>query len=223
MIRRKLVIEEASTETRRVFWLQLTEHFSRPHFYSSLSELEIAYDFVAVIEKDIMRTYKSKEIIAKSREVLQIFCHYNPYIGYCQGMNSIAAYIASKGYSCEESFFILKRITEELLPCEFYTNLDSVMSYTRLFFELLGIAHPDVYLHMKKISLEADSTYAMMASYVLQWFVCLFCNDNISQSITDTIWDFFLIDGVPVLFKAALGMIDLLKPHILSCNDFGTW
>lgn len=180
MIRRKLVDEQVNDQTRKTFWLQLTELFSHPHFYNSLKELEVAIDFVEVIEKDILRTYKSPEIITKSREVLQVFCHYNPYIGYCQGMNSIAAYIVSKGYSCEESFFIMKRITEQLLPCEFYTKLDSVMAYTRLFFELLAIVHPDVYQHMKKISIQVECTYAMMTSYVLQWFVCLFCNDSVN-------------------------------------------
>lgn len=62
----------------------------------------------------------------------------------------------------------------------------------------------------------------MMVSFVLQWFVCLFCNDNIFEEITEIIWDFFLVDGVIVLFKAALAYFDLLKPIILQCTDFGT-
>ena len=87
MIRRKLAAAEINVEARTSYWLQLTDIFARPNFYSTLKNLEIANDFVIVIEKDILRTYKNEEIRAKSREVLQIFCHYNPYVGYCQGMN----------------------------------------------------------------------------------------------------------------------------------------
>jgi len=76
---------------------------------------------------------------------------------------------------------------------------------------------------MKKIATEMESTYAMMVSFVLQWFVCLFCNDNVCQQITEVIWDFFLVDGIVVLFKAALGYIDILKPFILQCPDFGNY
>lgn len=60
-----------------------------------------------------------------------------------------------------------------------------------------------------------------MVSYVLQWFVCLFCQDDVSDQITKVVWDFFMIDGVIVLFKAALAMFDFLEPHILKCKNFG--
>jgi hypothetical protein len=45
---------------------------------------------------------------------------------------------------------------------------------------MLNIIHPDIYAHLKKISIEMESTYAMMVPFVLQWFVCLFSNDSIS-------------------------------------------
>jgi len=45
---------------------------------------------------------------------------------------------------------------------------------------MLNITHPDIYKHLKMISIEMESTYIMMVPFVLQWFVCLFSNDNIS-------------------------------------------
>lgn len=78
----------------------------------------------------------------QAREVLQLFSHYNPYVGYCQGMNTIIAFLLSRGFSCQESFFIFKRVTEELLPCDYYTNMDNVMAYTRIFYEMLHLTHP---------------------------------------------------------------------------------
>lgn len=77
---------------------------------------------------------------------------------------------------------------------------------------MLSITHPEIYSHLKKICQEMESTYALMVSFVLQWFVCLFCNDNIHESVTEVIWDFFLVDGMVVLLKAALAYFDILKP-----------
>lgn len=136
-------------------------------------------------------------------------------------MNTIIAFLISRGFTCEQSFFIFKRVTEELLPCDYYSNMDNVMAYSRIFYELLNITHPEIYLHLKKISQEMENTYALMVSFVLQWFVCLFCNDNINENITEVIWDFFQIDGMVVLLKAALAYFDLLKDDILKCTDFG--
>jgi hypothetical protein len=54
--------------------------------------------------------------------------------------------------------------------------MDNVMAYTRIFYEMLHITHPKIYQHLKKIGEEMENTYVMMVSFVLQWFVCLFCN-----------------------------------------------
>lgn len=58
MIRRKLAKEKVDPETRRVLWVQATEIFAKPHFYEDLKLLDLAEDFLNVIEKDILRTQK---------------------------------------------------------------------------------------------------------------------------------------------------------------------
>ena len=67
-----------------------------------------------------------------------------------------------------------------------------------------------------------DNSYVAMVSFVLQWFVCLFSNDSIDPEITRAIWDFFLLEGIVVLFKAGLAMFDFLQPHIIKCNTYCT-
>jgi hypothetical protein len=49
-----------------------------------------------------------------------------------------------------------------------------------------------------------------MVSFVLQWFVCLYTNENVNKQITRVIWDLFLLEGVIALFKGALAIFDLL-------------
>ena len=70
---------------------------------------------------------------------------------------------------------------------------------------------------------EIDNSYIAMVSFVLQWFVCLFCQDEICDGVTKVVWDFLVVDGIVVLFKAALGMFDLLEKYILQCNSFCTF
>lgn len=98
--------------------------------------------------------------------------------------------------------------------------MDSIMAYMRIFYEMLSFTHPQCYARMKQIAKEMENSYITMVSFVLQWFVCLFCNDSVDPEIARTIWDFFLLDGITVLFKAGLAMFDLLQPHILKCHTF---
>ena len=45
----------------------------------------------------------------------------------------------------------------------------------------LAITHPQCYAKMKTLSKEMEGSYMAMVSFVLQWFVCLFCNDNVNK------------------------------------------
>lgn len=94
-------------------------------------------------------------------------------------MNSIIAFLIDDGFSCEEAFFIFKKVTEGLLPTNYYNSMDTIMVYMRIFYEMLNFTHPKCYNRMKEISKELDNSFVAMVSFVLQWFVCLFCNDNI--------------------------------------------
>lgn len=81
-----------------------------------------------------MRTHSPLEVRIKAEEVLKIFAVYNPYLGYCQGMNLPVAFLIEQGFKNDEAFFILKRITESILPLNYYVNMDCVMAYLRIFF-----------------------------------------------------------------------------------------
>ena len=77
---------------------------------------------------------KETEMRMKLTEVLERIAKYNPYIGYCQGMNNIVLFLLEIGWSPAEAFFVFKKITEELLPCDFYASMDSTIAMVRLLF-----------------------------------------------------------------------------------------
>ena len=84
--------------------------------------------------------------------VLQAYAIQNPYIGYTQGMNFMVAFLIQEGLSEEEAFFTFKRTVEDLLPPDYYSNMDGIMADMRILFELLAFTHPKCYERMKEIS-----------------------------------------------------------------------
>lgn len=108
-----------------------------------------------------------------------------------------------------------------MLPPDYYTNMDGVMANTRIFYELLSLTHPRCYERMKKIAETMDSNFVATVSFVFQWFVCLFTSSNLPVEVTRTIWDYLLIEGASVLFRAGLALFDFLEPAILKCHDYG--
>lgn len=93
MIKRKAKKELVSPETRKVLWIQFTDIYQKKNLYANLGALETTPDFLEIIDKDLNRTQVAKGVKEKAREVLTRFAIYNPYIGYCQGMNHIVAFL----------------------------------------------------------------------------------------------------------------------------------
>jgi hypothetical protein len=145
---------------------------------------------------------------------------YNPFIGYCQGMNTIALFLLELGFAPSEAFFVFKKITEELLPCDFYSSMDSTMALVRLLFEVLHLTHPRAVAKMKRIirHMDGDDRFIVALSFVFQWFVCLFTNVGLPRTVRTAIFDRFLLEGVPVMFKAALAFFDVLEEGILRVS-----
>ena len=80
---------------RRELWVQFTAVYQRKNLYGDLKELDLATDFQTSIAKDIHRTKATPKVRQEAKNILEAFAKYNPYIGYCQGMNYIAAFLAS--------------------------------------------------------------------------------------------------------------------------------
>jgi hypothetical protein len=59
---------------------------------------------------------------AAIRRVLRSFCFACPHVGYCQGLNFVAANLL-RWMGEEEAFWTLLQIVEVFQPPEYYTNM----------------------------------------------------------------------------------------------------
>lgn len=140
-------------------------------------------------------------------------------------MNNIVLFLFEEGFNAEQSFFILKKITEELLPCDYYSSMDSVYAMIKMFCEVLAQTHPQAVQVMKIVAKNSGSDgngIVMTTSFAIQWFICLFTKMCSKRNMCRAIMDHFILDGLPALLKAALCFFDTIQPAIAKVRFFCT-
>lgn len=124
------------------------------------------------IEKDIRRTYAS-QISKEDREVLfRILFSYakrNSEIGYCQGMNIIAYFFLTSGFSEEQSFWMLAYLIENIIPKGYYTNMIAVITDISLLKHLFSVLLSGLVSHFLKNMLDINH-------FLVPWFLMTFTN-----------------------------------------------
>ncbi|KAG2471132.1 TBD2B protein, partial [Polypterus senegalus] len=171
------------------------------------------------IELDLLRTLPNNkhyasptsEGIQKLRNVLLAFSWRNPDIGYCQGLNRLAA-IALLYLEQEEAFWCLVAIVEVFMPRDYYTKtlLGSQVDQ-RVFKDLLGEKLPRLHAHFE--------TYRVDFSLItFNWFLVVFV-DSVVSDILFKIWDSFLYEGPKIIFRFALALFKYKEEDILKLQD----
>uniref|UniRef100_H9GM74 Rab-GAP TBC domain-containing protein n=2 Tax=Anolis carolinensis TaxID=28377 RepID=H9GM74_ANOCA len=171
------------------------------------------------IELDLLRTlpnnkhYSSpaSEGIQKLRNVLLAFSWRNPDIGYCQGLNRLAA-IALLYLEQEDAFWCLVTIVEVFMPRDYYTKtlLGSQVDQ-RVFKDLMGEKLPRLAAHFELHRVD----YTLIT---FNWFLVVFV-DSVVSDILFRIWDAFLYEGPKVIFRYALALFKYKEEEILKLQD----
>ena len=118
----------------------------------------------------------------------------------------------------------MKKITEELIPCDYYSTMNSVLALVRLLCDTLGQTHPKAVKAMKLVAKNnGGEGISIITGFAIQWFVCLFTNSNIQRDMRRCILDHFMLDGMPVLLKAALCYFDAIEPKIARSQQLGIY
>ncbi|NXN11010.1 TBD2A protein, partial [Indicator maculatus] len=194
----------------------------RPHHYQRLLRQSKATEHPACrqIELDLPRTLTNNkhfasptsQLIPRLRRVLLAFSWHNPAIGYCQGLNRLAAVALLVLEDEETAFWCLVHIVENLMPADYYSDtLITSQVDQRVFKDLLSEKLPRLTAHFEQYQID-------VSLITFNWFLVAFV-DSLVSDILLRVWDAFLYEGTKVIFRYALAIFKYNEEEILRIRD----
>ncbi|XP_022771708.1 TBC1 domain family member 2A-like isoform X2 [Durio zibethinus] len=170
------------------------------------------------IDHDLPRTFPghpwldTPEGHAALRRVLVGYSFRDSDVGYCQGLNYVAALLLLVMKTEEDAFWMLAVLLENVLVSDCYTNnLSGCHVEQRVFKDLLAKKCPRIAAHLE--ALEFD-----VSLVATEWFLCLF-SKSLPSETTLRVWDVLFYEGAKVLFHAALAIFKMKEEELLLTHQ----
>ncbi|KAM5186274.1 TBC1 domain family member 2A isoform 3-T3 [Callospermophilus lateralis] len=198
------------------------QHLHTPSCYQELLKRGQACEHPAArqIELDLNRTFPNNKHFTcptssfpdKLRRVLLAFSWQNPAIGYCQGLNRLAAVALLVLEEEESAFWCLVAIVETILPADYYSKtLTASQVDQRVLQDLLSEKLPRLMAHLGQHRID-------LSLVTFNWFLVVFA-DSLISDILLRVWDAFLYEGTKVVFRYALAIFKYNEEEILRLQD----
>ncbi|KAL4806782.1 hypothetical protein BDV18DRAFT_138215 [Aspergillus unguis] len=146
---------------------------------------------VAQIDMDINRTltdnvfFRKGPGVTKLKEVLLAYSRRNPEVGYCQGMNLIAASLLLITPTAEDTFWLLTSMIEVILPKHYYDHgLLASRADQLVLRQYITQILPKLSGHLESLGVELEAL-------TFQWFLSVF-TDCLSAEALYRVWDVVL-------------------------------
>ncbi|XP_019255909.1 PREDICTED: growth hormone-regulated TBC protein 1-like [Nicotiana attenuata] len=172
------------------------------------------------IDHDLPRTFPghpwldSPEGHAALRRVLVAYSFRDSDVGYCQGLNYVAALLLLVMKTEEDAFWMIAVLLENVLVSDCYTkNLSGCHVEQRVFKDLLTKKCPRIAAHLD--ALEFD-----VSLVCTEWFLCLFAKSLPSET-TLRVWDVLFNEGANLLFHVALAIFKMNEEELLTVHHVG--
>lgn len=144
------------------------------------------------------------------REVLEAFMYLRPDIGYSQGMSFLAAVLllyvddTADAFACFANMLLHKSCF-----LHFYSmKMPEVRVYLSLHDRLMREEMPALHTHFQRLKVDPDL-------YMINWVMSLYCG-ALPLDLVSRIWDIYVLDGDVAIFRAALGILKLLMPSLMT-------
>nr|GEX89128.1 hypothetical protein [Tanacetum cinerariifolium]GEX93052.1 hypothetical protein [Tanacetum cinerariifolium] len=172
------------------------------------------------IDHDLPRTFPghpwldTPEGHASLRRVLVGYSFRDSDVGYCQGLNYVAALLLLVMKTEEDAFWMLAVLLENVLVNDCYSsNLTGCHVEQRVFKDLLKKKCPSINAHLE--ALEFD-----VSLVATEWFLCLF-SKSLPSETTLRVWDVLFYEGAKVLFNVALAIFKMKEEELLATHHVG--
>ncbi|KAK9448000.1 rab-GTPase-TBC domain-containing protein [Limtongia smithiae] len=175
----------------------------------------------AQIDLDLFRTMPSNVFfggkgpgVPKLKRVLLAFSRRNPKIGYCQGMNMIAATLLLTHPTEEDAFWSFVSLIEKTLPEGYFSPpLTTSRADQRVLKAYLRELQPKLYDHLDN-DLGVD-----IEAITFNWFLSCF-TDCLPAEVLFRVWDVFIcLEGEPYLFRVALALFRVSSKQLLALRS----
>ncbi|KAM9495372.1 TBC1 domain family member 2A isoform 1-T3 [Clarias gariepinus] len=154
----------------------------------------------------------SSPMLQQLQRVLLAFSWQNPAVGYCQGLNRLAATALLVLQSEEEAFWCLVAIVQFLMPQDYYTKtLLGSQADQRVFKDFMAEKLPRLVAHLEEYSVDVSLV-------TFNWFLVVFV-ESLPSDILFKVWDAFLYEGTKVIFRYALAIFKYKEEDILKIHD----
>ncbi|XP_028756763.1 TBC1 domain family member 2A-like isoform X2 [Neltuma alba] len=135
-------------------------------------------------------------------------------VGYCQGLNYVAALLLLVMKTEEDAFWMLAVLLENVLVNDCYTNnLSGCHVEQRVFKDLLAKKCPRITAHLE--ALEFD-----VSLVATEWFLCLF-SKSLPSETTLRVWDVMFYEGAKIMFNVALAIFKMKEDELLLTHHVG--
>ncbi|KAE9614665.1 hypothetical protein Lal_00036203 [Lupinus albus] len=172
------------------------------------------------IDHDLPRTFPghpwldTPEGHAALRRVLVVYSFRDSDVGYCQGLNYVAALLLLVMKTEEDAFWMLAVLLENVLVNDCYTNnLSGCHVEQRVFKDLLVKKCPRIASHLE--ALEFD-----VSLVTTEWFLCLF-SKSLPSETTLRVWDVIFHEGAKFIFNVALAIFKMKEDELLVTHHVG--
>lgn len=172
------------------------------------------------IDHDLPRTFPghpwldTPEGHAALRRILVAYSFRDSDVGYCQGLNYVAALLLLVMKTEEDAFWMLAVLLENVLVNDCYTtNLSGCHVEQRVFKDLLAKQCPRIAAHLEELEFDVS----LVAT---EWFLCLF-SKSLPSETTLRVWDVLFYEGAKVLFHAALAIFKMKEEELLLTHHVG--
>uniref|UniRef100_UPI0037E74B4D TBC1 domain family member 2A n=1 Tax=Semicossyphus pulcher TaxID=241346 RepID=UPI0037E74B4D len=194
----------------------------RPERYQQLCEKSRTSPHPACrqIQLDLHRTLTTNQnfsspsspALQQLRRILLAFSWQNPAIGYCQGLNRLAAIALLVLQDEEDTFWCLVAVVETIMPQDYYTkNLVASQADQRVLKDFLVEKLPRLAAHFEDHSID-------VSLITFNWFLVVFV-ESLPSDILLPLWDAFLYEGTKVIFRYALALFKYKEDDILKIRD----
>ncbi|CAK9831625.1 TBC1 domain family member 30 [Anthophora retusa] len=223
-----LTLAERHLEQRGVDW----KHAEKICFneWSNPDDEELGIQIV----KDLHRTGCSlfcgaagRDNQAVLRRVLLGFARWNKSVGYCQGLNVLAALVLQVMDRAESAAVkVMIYLIEGVLPEGYFAdNLRGLSVDMAVFRDLLRARLPKLSKHLEALQNDAKdkatgSSYEppLTNVFTMQWFLTLFCH-CLPQEAVLRVWDLIFLEGDEILLRTALTIWEGLSDRIMTVTS----